>query len=98
VLIQTAFKLFLAYPHAWWKKLGLVAGRSLTDMPIRQAFYFTAPDDMDTPSVSTSPALLMASYNDISTVPFWKGLEAGERMDGPDEVRATVFMASEVYY
>jgi monoamine oxidase len=97
VLIQTAFKLFLAYPHAWWKGLGLVAGRSLTDLPVRQVFYFTAPADMDTPSVSTSPALLMASYNDISTVPFWKGLEAGERMDGPGDAGATAPMASEAH-
>ena len=97
VLIQTAFKLFLAYPYAWWKALGLVAGRSMTDMPIRQTFYFTAPDDMDTPNISTEPALLMASYNDISTVPFWKGLEAGERMNGPDEALATIPMVNEAH-
>ncbi len=65
VLIQTAFKLFLAYPHAWWRALGLAARRSMTDMPIRQTFYFTAPDDLDTPGISTAPALLMASYNDL---------------------------------
>lgn len=97
VLIQTAFKLFLAYPHAWWKALGLVAGRSMTDLPIRQTFYFTAPAELDTPDISTRPALLMASYNDISTVPFWKGLEAGEGLDGPDDARAAARMVNEAH-
>jgi monoamine oxidase len=95
VLIQNAFKLFLAYPYAWWKALGLVAGRSMTDMPIRQTFYMTAPADMDTPVVSGEPALLMASYNDISTVPFWKGLEKGETFDGPADARASVLVVEE---
>ena len=27
VLIQSAFKLFLAYEQPWWRSLGLVAGR-----------------------------------------------------------------------
>jgi lysine 2-monooxygenase len=97
VLIQKAFKLFLAYPYAWWKALGLVAGRSLTDMPIRQTYYFTAPGELDTPGLSKEPALLMASYNDLGSVPFWKGLEEGEPMDGPDDARATIRMVSEAH-
>ena len=36
VLIQDAFKLFLAYEQPWWRALGLVAGRSVTDLPVRQ--------------------------------------------------------------
>jgi monoamine oxidase len=97
VLIQNAFKLFLAYPYAWWKAFGLVAGRSMTDMPIRQTFYMTALADMDTPVISGEPALLMASYNDISTVPFWKGLEKGEPFDGPADARASVRVVEEAH-
>jgi hypothetical protein len=40
VLIQSAFKLLLAYERPWWRALGLVAGRSVTDLPIRQVYYF----------------------------------------------------------
>ena len=40
VLIQAAFKLFLGYEYPWWRALGLHAGRSITDLPIRQAYYF----------------------------------------------------------
>jgi lysine 2-monooxygenase len=81
VLIQSAFKLFLAYERPWWRTMGLVAGRSVTDLPIRQAYYFGTESEQ----VGGKPwlnSLLMASYNDISTVPFWKGLEAGKAFEG----------------
>lgn len=92
VLVQDAFKLVLGYDYAWWKSLGLEAGRSLTDLPIRQTLYFgEQPDDFtaDDPDCETEhhgkpavvklkKALLMASYSDITTVPFWKGLEEGQ--------------------
>jgi lysine 2-monooxygenase len=77
VLIQSAFKLCLAYERPWWRALGLTAGRSVTDLPIRQVYYFgTEAEQKD--GLPFMNSLLMASYNDISTVPFWKGLELGE--------------------
>lgn len=81
VLIQSAFKLFLAYENPWWRSLGLVAGRSVTDLPVRQVYYFgtEAEQEGGQPWLNS---LLMASYNDISTVPFWKGLEAGKHYRG----------------
>jgi hypothetical protein len=81
VLIQSAFKLFLAYEQPWWRALGLVAGRSVTDLPVRQVYYFgTEGEQKDGYPFMNS--LLMASYNDISTVPFWKGLEYGDPFKG----------------
>lgn len=76
VLIQSAFKLFLAYERPWWRALGLVAGRSVTDLPVRQIYYFgtEAEQEGGEPWMNS---LLMASYNDMGTVPFWKGLEQG---------------------
>ncbi|TGE22265.1 amine oxidoreductase [Hymenobacter aquaticus] len=81
VLIQSAFKLFLAYERPWWRALGLVSGRSVTDLPVRQVFYFgtEAEQPQGLPYMNS---LLMASYNDISTVPFWKGLEKGKEYPG----------------
>jgi len=81
VLIQSAFKLFLAYERPWWRTLGLVAGRSVTDLPVRQVYYFGTECEQ----VGGQPflnSLLMGSYNDISTVPFWKGLEEGPAFKG----------------
>jgi hypothetical protein len=81
VLIQSAFKLLLAYERPWWRALGLVAGRSVTDLPIRQTYYFgTEGEQQD--GLPYMNSLLMASYTDISTVPFWKGLEGGPRYEG----------------
>lgn len=81
VLIQSAFKLFLAYERPWWRSLGLVAGRSVTDLPIRQVYYFGTESEQPGGEPWLN-SLLMASYNDISTVPFWKGLEGGDPFRG----------------
>jgi len=81
VLIQSAFKLFLAYERPWWRALGLQAGRSVTDLPVRQIYYFGTEGEQPD-GLPFMNSLLMASYNDISTVPFWKGLEIGERFPG----------------
>lgn len=81
VLIQSAFKLFLAYESPWWRALGLVAGRSVTDLPIRQTYYFGTEAEQEG-GLPFMNSLLMASYNDISTVPFWKGLEEGDPYKG----------------
>jgi monoamine oxidase len=81
VLIQSAFKLFLAYESPWWRALGLVAGRSVTDLPIRQTYYFGTEAEQQG-GLPFMNSLLMASYNDISTVPFWKGLESGKPYEG----------------
>jgi len=77
VLIQSAFKLFLAYERPWWRALGLVAGRSVTDLPVRQIYYFGTEAEQPGGNPWFN-SLLMASYNDIGTVPFWKGLEEGK--------------------
>lgn len=81
VLIQSAFKLFLAYESPWWRALGLVAGRSVTDLPIRQTYYFGTEAEQEG-GLPFMNSLLMATYNDISTVPFWKGLELGAPFQG----------------
>jgi monoamine oxidase len=81
VLIQSAFKLLLAYESPWWRALGLVAGRSITDLPIRQTYYFGTEAEQQG-GMPFLNSLLMATYNDISTVPFWKGLESGKPYDG----------------
>ncbi|MFC3030969.1 flavin monoamine oxidase family protein [Pseudoalteromonas fenneropenaei] len=76
VLIQKAIKMFMAYEQPWWRSLGLVAGRSVTDLPIRQTYYMGTECDQEDGQPNTN-SLLMASYNDIGTIPYWKGLEYG---------------------
>jgi monoamine oxidase len=75
VLKQPAFKMFLGYEYPWWRPLGLVAGRSITDMPLRQCYYFGTEGEQPGADKRTLNSLLMATYNDVETVPFWRGFE-----------------------
>jgi lysine 2-monooxygenase len=81
VLIQPAFRLFLAYEQPWWRPLGLVAGRSVTDLPVRQVYYLGTEGEQKQ-GLPYMNSLLMAGDNGMGTVPFWKGLEDGEPYDG----------------
>ena len=74
VLGEPAFKLLLGFyeegeTQPWWTRwLKLTSGESITDLPMRQCYYFgTDP--------KTFHSLMLASYNDMSTVDFWKPLE-----------------------
>lgn len=65
------FKIFLCYSYPWWKPVGVSSGRSVTDLPIRQCYYWgTEPR---TPILDGNSALL-ASYDDDLSVSFWAGL------------------------
>jgi hypothetical protein len=76
VISQAAFKIFLGYPYPWWRVLGLQAGRSITDMPLRQTFYFQTEGEQQGGDPKNNNSLMMVSYNDLGSVPFWKALEA----------------------
>lgn len=71
-----ALKLFFLYDQRWWEKLpsgGIVRGRSVCDLPIRQTYYFR-PDACEAGTCSDD-GLLMASYDDTRMVDYWKGME-----------------------
>lgn len=84
VISQAAFKMFLGYPYPWWRALGVTSGRTITDMPIRQTYYFGTESESGGDKDNHN-SLLMVSYNDLGTVPFWKALEAGEPFQGRRE-------------
>jgi monoamine oxidase len=86
VIIQVAFKMFLGYEYPWWKSLGLQAGRSITDNPIRQVFYFGTEQDAIGGEPGNTNSLLMASYNDLRSLPFWKAFENDPVFLGHDPV------------
>lgn len=80
VINEPAYKLLVGFEFPWWREspLGAKHGESITDLPMRQCYYFGV-DEGD------SHSLFLASYNDMRTVPFWEvleGLPAGVGDDG----------------
>lgn len=64
-------KIFLCYDHPWWKAVGVETGRTITDLPIRQCFYWEVQEKA--PGIDGN-ACLLASYDDDLSVTFWEGL------------------------
>lgn len=80
------FKLFTTYTNPWWRNAGFTtaggqfvpveAGRSVTDLPVRQTYYW--PTESGKPATE-GPAMLMASYDDGTSVGYWDGLRPRRR-------------------
>ncbi|MFC3157253.1 hypothetical protein ACFOEQ_01045 [Chryseobacterium arachidis] len=40
VIMEPAFKILMGFEYPWWKELGIDSGHSITDLPMRQCYYF----------------------------------------------------------
>lgn len=67
------YKMFIAYDRPWWEKEGVTEGRSLTDIPIRQCYYWGGESKQKKHDTSNTNAILMV-YNDALSSDFWGGL------------------------
>lgn len=65
------FKLFTTYAYPWWVPAGVEAGRTTTDLPVRQTYYW--PTDNGSPPSPSERSMLMASYDDGLNIGFWDG-------------------------
>ncbi|GIH21611.1 flavin monoamine oxidase family protein [Rugosimonospora africana] len=74
VIPRPASKLFLGYDRPWWQDIGLNAGRSVTDLPLRQVYYWGVEGDQPGADPANRNALMLASYNDLNDVEFWNEL------------------------
>jgi monoamine oxidase len=75
---EAAAKTFLLYSQPWWEEqLGLQSGRSISDLPIRQTYYFGTEGDQPGADPGNRTSLLMASYTDGPPVDFWRGYIGG---------------------
>lgn len=63
VIAEPAMKLFLAYKTPWWHALKIHSGSSITDLPIRQTYYFGAQSEASPTEKDNSNSLLLAVYN-----------------------------------
>lgn len=66
------YKMFIGYNYPWWEAAGVTQGRSFTDLPIRQCFYW-GKNAQPSPDPNSTNAILMV-YDDSSNVDFWGGL------------------------
>lgn len=70
-----ACKIFLTFDEPWWRRVPEGPGRisesefavSHTDLPMRQCYYLGVDPD-------TQDGLVLASYSDAQSVPFWSTL------------------------
>jgi len=81
VLRVPAFKLFLAYDQPWWQASGVQRGQSVTDLPVRQCYYWPLGAQAREPEAHGN-AILMATYNSGNAVPYWAGLQNGPLFNG----------------
>lgn len=58
------------YPDAWWERLGITGGHSVTDLPARQIWHFGRPG---TGEVSVRHGVAVA-YSDGPHIDYWKEL------------------------
>ncbi|MEC4894676.1 MAG: FAD-dependent oxidoreductase [Oscillatoria sp. PMC 1051.18] len=76
VSTNPAFKLFLCYPYPWWRKLQIEDGTSITDLPIRNCFYFGTEGEQTWGKTPPEPqninSLMMASFTDGHATNFWQ--------------------------
>ncbi len=75
------FKLFTTYSSPWWLMAGYTnatgefvpvqSGRTVTDLPVRQTYYWPKSDGKP---ATSGTAMLLASYDDGTNIGFWDGL------------------------
>jgi glycine/D-amino acid oxidase-like deaminating enzyme len=72
---EPSYKILLGFEKPWWQDvLKAKAGESITDLPMRQCYYFGVDPE-------NSHSLFLASYNDMRTASFWEALEKGEKFE-----------------
>jgi hypothetical protein len=80
VIIQPSFKLYLGYERPWWREFtpNFTGGRTISDMPIRQLYYFGTEGEQPEGEGGNTNSLLMASYSDEWASDYWRPLEEDE--------------------
>jgi monoamine oxidase len=74
VLLQPAYKLFMAYENRWWDQALFYSGPTITDMPLRMTYDFGTEEERGG-QPGDGRALLLASYCDMNGASFWSVLE-----------------------
>lgn len=74
------FKMFVCYPGPWWRAAGVSKGQSVTDLPLRQCYYWAVEGEQPGADASNRNAVMLATYDDSRYVRFWAALR--KKRDG----------------
>jgi monoamine oxidase len=69
------FKMFVCYPYPWWNAVGVSQGQSVTDLPVRQCYYWAVEGTQYGADPSNTNAVMLATYDDTLNVSYWEGLQ-----------------------
>ena len=73
VIKEPSLKILMGFKQPWWKDdFSIEAGHSITDLPMRQCYYFGTDS-------TNSHSLFLSSYNDMDTITFWQTLGSSRR-------------------
>lgn len=78
---QRASRLFLAFSQPWWKQLGIDAGFSRTDLPLRQCVYFGTESEQPGGEPNNSNSLLLATFSEAEAGEYW-----ADFLNGPSDL------------
>ena len=67
-------KTWLCYDHPWWEATGITQGHAITDLPIRQCWYWGVEGNQPGADPTNRNALLLAAFDDTLTAHYWTGL------------------------
>ena len=77
-------KIFVGFDQPWWRNspLGLRNGRSVSDLPLRQTYYFGTEGEQPGADPTNHRSLMMASYDDGFAYQFWSSFPKGDPLGG----------------
>lgn len=71
-VMEPSLKILMGFDKPWWNDdFGATAGESITDLPIRQCYYFGT-------DAADSHSLFLGGYTDMTPVRFWEALDRGD--------------------
>lgn len=80
VLNNPAIRIFMAYERPWWTEAestdeypAPTCGRSTTDLPVRQFYYWHTAS----PDAENQESFTLASYSNAEAEEYWRGLQRG---------------------
>ena len=76
-----ACKIFVGFDRPWWRDQGIQHGRTSTDLPLRQCYYFGTEGEQEGADPENTNSLLMAGYNDGTSVDYWEGYQPTSYID-----------------